>query len=268
MGGTLLAYINEASQPEYQHLDHLGSPVAATSSFCGLLWKEVYTPYGEKTVDPAGSKNLASFTGHIDDDLTGLTYMQARYYDPNGKARYRIVPAAKVVLNYVKEKGIGVGLEVEAGGKVAGYGGEFVGSVAGTIMGDHGVDAAGVVGFSMSQAQATSTQADPKFNPLNTGFGFSVDPMLVLGDASDLKGTAVETNLTAGAIDKLPSEVPNSLKAVMKILDKAKGGGIEIDVPLQDGGAYTLELSIGRYIGVDMGTDIQVKGGCSIGDGC
>ncbi|WP_179957526.1 RHS repeat-associated core domain-containing protein [Exilibacterium tricleocarpae] len=33
-------------------------------------------------MDNAANKDLGSFTGHIDDSATGLTYMQARYYDP------------------------------------------------------------------------------------------------------------------------------------------------------------------------------------------
>ena len=43
----------------------------------------MYSPFGLKQVDPAANKDNEGFTGHIDDDATGLTYMQARYYDPN-----------------------------------------------------------------------------------------------------------------------------------------------------------------------------------------
>lgn len=64
------------------HLDHLGSPVAATNPSGGVLWRESYNPYGEKRTDPAGNQNKPGFTGHVDDDSTGLTYMQARYYSP------------------------------------------------------------------------------------------------------------------------------------------------------------------------------------------
>ena len=67
---------------EYTHLDHLGSPVAATSSAGGILWRESYNPFGEKRTDPAANRNKPGFTGHVDDAATGLTYMQARYYSP------------------------------------------------------------------------------------------------------------------------------------------------------------------------------------------
>lgn len=64
------------------HNDLLGSPVAGTDKFGNVIWQEHYTPYGEKILNSAANDDLGSFTGHIDDSSTGLTYMQARYYDP------------------------------------------------------------------------------------------------------------------------------------------------------------------------------------------
>ena len=40
-----------------------------------------FTPFGEAAGNDPGSSNQQGFTGHIEDE-TGLTYMQARYYDP------------------------------------------------------------------------------------------------------------------------------------------------------------------------------------------
>jgi len=80
--GTASVRWNPISGAEITHLDHLGSPVAATSWQGGLLWRESYTPFGDKQLDPAVNRDKPSFTGHIDDGATGLTYMQARYYDP------------------------------------------------------------------------------------------------------------------------------------------------------------------------------------------
>nr|WP_017931469.1 RHS repeat-associated core domain-containing protein [Robiginitomaculum antarcticum] len=71
------------SDIQYLHSDHLGSPVAGTDSAGNVAWRERYTPYGEKLLNPAALDNQAAFTGHIYDAPTGLTYMQARYYDPN-----------------------------------------------------------------------------------------------------------------------------------------------------------------------------------------
>lgn len=72
----------ENDDPTYLHPDLLGSPVVATNAQGGLEWEEVYTPYGEKWLRDTANDDQMSFTGHIADSATGLTYMQARYYDP------------------------------------------------------------------------------------------------------------------------------------------------------------------------------------------
>ncbi|WP_017931466.1 RHS repeat-associated core domain-containing protein [Robiginitomaculum antarcticum] len=89
LGGQVSARIyrtpSDIAPPQinYTHTDHLGSPVAGTDSAGNVAWRERYTPYGEKLLNPAALDNQAAFTGHIYDAPTGLTYMQARYYDPN-----------------------------------------------------------------------------------------------------------------------------------------------------------------------------------------
>ena len=48
-----------------------------------MLWREEYSPYGNKLLNQdAMSDNVRGYTGHVHDTETGLTYMQARYYDP------------------------------------------------------------------------------------------------------------------------------------------------------------------------------------------
>ena len=42
----------------------------------------MYTPFGEKLNNPSANYDDTGFTGHIEDAASGLTYMQARYYDP------------------------------------------------------------------------------------------------------------------------------------------------------------------------------------------
>jgi len=66
----------------YLHNDIIGSPIAGTSSTGNVLWGEDYTPFGEKRIDDAVNHDKDGYTGHVSDNLTGLTYMQARYYDP------------------------------------------------------------------------------------------------------------------------------------------------------------------------------------------
>jgi len=75
---------HEIAQDEitYPHVDHLGSPVAATTESGTLLWRERYTPFGEKRSQPKGNIDSQGYTGHIEDTKLGLTYMQARFYDP------------------------------------------------------------------------------------------------------------------------------------------------------------------------------------------
>ena len=67
----------------FYHYDLLGSPVAATNEKGEVLWREEYSPYGNKLLNQdAMSDNARGYTGHVHDAETGLTYMQARYYDP------------------------------------------------------------------------------------------------------------------------------------------------------------------------------------------
>lgn len=66
----------------YTMNDHLGSPVSSTTGSGSVLWREQYSPYGEQLEDPTGNDDDQGFTGHIEDSATGLTYMQARFYDP------------------------------------------------------------------------------------------------------------------------------------------------------------------------------------------
>ena len=77
--GPFSSYSDEIT---YLHHDHLGSAVAGTDESGDVLWTEKYTPYGIALVNDAANDNQAGFTGHIKDTDTGLTYMQARYYDP------------------------------------------------------------------------------------------------------------------------------------------------------------------------------------------
>ena len=54
---------------------------AGAPSDGAILWRESYTPFGEKRLDPAANRDDEGYTGHQEDDATGLVYMQARYYN-------------------------------------------------------------------------------------------------------------------------------------------------------------------------------------------
>lgn len=68
----------------YYHNDLLGSPQFASDQYGDIKWKEDYKPYGEKLVKSVAAKdNRVGYTGASHDNDTGLTYLGARYYDPN-----------------------------------------------------------------------------------------------------------------------------------------------------------------------------------------
>lgn len=68
-----------AQTVEYIHTDALGSVVAVTDSNGSVIERNQYEPYGE---DLSGIKDGPGYTGHVSDAVTGLSYMQQRYYDP------------------------------------------------------------------------------------------------------------------------------------------------------------------------------------------
>jgi len=74
--------LGNAETVTYYINDIAGSPVAAMDQSGSLLWRESYNPFGEGRIDPSQNENDIGFTGHQKDESTGLTYMQARYYDP------------------------------------------------------------------------------------------------------------------------------------------------------------------------------------------
>ncbi len=66
----------------FLHHDGLGSVVAATDESGNLLWRKSYQPYGKQTSESDTTEKV-SYTGHTYDGDLGLTYMKARYYDPD-----------------------------------------------------------------------------------------------------------------------------------------------------------------------------------------
>lgn len=77
----------------YYHSDALGSPVAATDENGAIKWREQYRPYGERMLEEAEAlDNARWYTGHPQDEETGLVYAGARYYDPVVGRFYAIDP--------------------------------------------------------------------------------------------------------------------------------------------------------------------------------
>jgi len=83
LAGFLLGATAQAAQTvTYYHADAAGTAVAASDESGSLLWRKSYDPYGDKRTDGEGDSNAIAYTGKKHDDVTGLTYMGARYYDP------------------------------------------------------------------------------------------------------------------------------------------------------------------------------------------
>ncbi|WP_312709612.1 RHS repeat-associated core domain-containing protein [Stenotrophomonas sp.] len=80
LAGSLIAqreYNAAGATISYLHTDALGSPVASTNQAGVVLERTHYEPYGApigKVVDGPG------YAGHMMDGVTGLSYMQHRYY--------------------------------------------------------------------------------------------------------------------------------------------------------------------------------------------
>ncbi|HEX7748405.1 MAG TPA: RHS repeat-associated core domain-containing protein, partial [Bordetella sp.] len=86
LGGSLVAIADQAlwggtiTAKRYQHTDALGTPVAVTDENRNVIERSEYEPYGQLL--NRAQHDGPGFTGHVQDALTGLTYMQQRYYDP------------------------------------------------------------------------------------------------------------------------------------------------------------------------------------------
>jgi len=81
LAGRLIAEV-EDNVARYQHTDLIGSPRYVTDVLGqSITVKErVLAPYGSPMT--GDYRNGPGYTGHMEDGATGLTYMQARYYDP------------------------------------------------------------------------------------------------------------------------------------------------------------------------------------------
>lgn len=82
--GTLarIKRIAGVDEVTFVHADHQGTARSGTAWGGAELWEDWHTPFGESLIHPDATDDQGDFTGHIRDKSTGLTYMQARYYDP------------------------------------------------------------------------------------------------------------------------------------------------------------------------------------------
>jgi RHS repeat-associated protein len=80
--GPLAVTFNRGAPDRFYHSDAQGSRLAFSNSAGVVGARERYAPFGESLLNGAGMGNFITYTGHMRDVDTGLTYMQARLYDP------------------------------------------------------------------------------------------------------------------------------------------------------------------------------------------
>lgn len=82
LGGWIIAKRKASSAgPEvrYQHVDFIGSPIVETDADGGVPAESDFEPFGRKL--QASTSDEPAFAGHVLDAVSGLSYMQQRYYD-------------------------------------------------------------------------------------------------------------------------------------------------------------------------------------------
>jgi RHS repeat-associated protein len=82
LGDQLLAMIKPGELVYYFHNDHLGTPQVLTDDTGAIVWKAVYTPFGEAAPSIQTVENPFRFPGQYYDQETGLHYNYFRYYNP------------------------------------------------------------------------------------------------------------------------------------------------------------------------------------------
>ncbi len=87
LGGRLIGTLSGTSSQTTNFLltDTLGSVVTSisnTASSSAVLGTQIYGPYGNKRTSAGTIGTVKGYTGQYNDDVTGLDYYNARYYDP------------------------------------------------------------------------------------------------------------------------------------------------------------------------------------------
>lgn len=85
-----------AEKITYFYTDIVGSPISAFEHQAAKeVWQEHHRPYGKRVRQEAGGNSgtfPVRYTGHYEDNETGLVYMGARYYHPEVRRFFSIDP--------------------------------------------------------------------------------------------------------------------------------------------------------------------------------
>jgi RHS repeat-associated protein len=103
LGNSVIAKVDATENTiSYVHTDQLGSVVAESNTSGQITKRFHYKPFGE-TIET--QQDDIGYTGHKHDSDLGLTYMQARYYDPVLGRFYGNDPVGYVAKNPVHSFG-------------------------------------------------------------------------------------------------------------------------------------------------------------------
>jgi RHS repeat-associated protein len=84
---ALMSTVAHAGTHHYYYTDPQGNVLAKADAQGNIIARYDYAPYGAAVTASGMSAGPdgPGYTGHVNDPDTGLVYMQARYYDPNGR---------------------------------------------------------------------------------------------------------------------------------------------------------------------------------------
>jgi len=80
--GPMMVARKDAAGARWHHADHLDSVRLITNAAGQVVKKYDYSAYGAVVNATGTAVNERGFNGHAFDELSGLVYMKARYYDP------------------------------------------------------------------------------------------------------------------------------------------------------------------------------------------
>ncbi len=88
--GEAIEQISSSGTVQYLHQDQIGSTRLITNSSGSTSETFTYTPYGSLQGSTGSASSLLGYAGQYTDPTTGLTYNQARWYDP-GTGQFMVV---------------------------------------------------------------------------------------------------------------------------------------------------------------------------------
>jgi RHS repeat-associated protein len=98
-GSDLLESIDAGAIPTYYHTDGLGSTRLLTNNSGAINDRYSYDVFGEQRSHTGSSSQPFTFTGEQHDPEAGLTFLRARYYDPEVGRFISIDPQSRLIID-------------------------------------------------------------------------------------------------------------------------------------------------------------------------